>query len=99
MRVLAARKRQLARQGRINALMSNSEVQRWCGLQNADAEWLESVLIKLGLSVRAWQRLLKVSRTIADLAEEETLTRAHLQEALSYRAMDRIMAHLHKSLQ
>lgn len=99
MRVLAARKRQLARQGRINALMSNAEVQRWCGLQNADAEWLESVLIKLGLSVRAWQRLLKVSRTIADLAEEETLTRAHLQEALSYRAMDRIMAHLHKSLQ
>ena len=98
-RVSEARKRQLARQGKINALMSNAEVQQWCELQEGDAEWLESVLIRLGLSVRAWQRLLKVSRTIADLAKEEKLTRAHLQEALSYRGMDRMMAHLHKSLQ
>ena len=50
-----------------------------------------------GLSVRAWQRLLKVSRTIADLAGEEALTRSHLLEALSYRGMDRMLIHLHKS--
>ncbi|GLR07426.1 ATP-dependent protease [Mixta theicola] len=99
LRVLEARKRQLARQGKVNALMGNAEVQQWCGLQKADAEWLESVLVKLGLSVRAWQRLLKVSRTIADLAEEEVLSRSHLLEALSYRGMDRMMAHLHKSLE
>lgn len=98
-RVLEARQRQLTRQGKVNALMSNAEVQRWCELQSEDAEWLENVLIHLGLSVRAWQRLLKVSRTIADLAEEEALTRAHLQEALSYRGMDRMMVHLHKSLE
>lgn len=98
-RVLEARQRQLTRQGKVNALMSNAEVQRWCELQNEDAEWLENVLIHLGLSVRAWQRLLKVSRTIADLAEEEALTRAHLQEALSYRGMDRMMVHLHKCLE
>ncbi|MGD8108633.1 YifB family Mg chelatase-like AAA ATPase [Pantoea sp. FN0302] len=99
LRVLEARERQLARQGKVNALMSNAEVQQWCGLQQADAEWLESVLVKLGLSVRAWQRLLKVSRTIADLAGQERLSRAHLLEALSYRGMDRMMAHLHKSLE
>lgn len=98
-RVLEARQRQLTRQGKVNALMSNAEVQRWCELQSEDAEWLENVLIHLGLSVRAWQRLLKVSRTIADLAEEEALTRAHLQEALSYRGMDRMMVHLHKCLE
>lgn len=98
-RVLEARQRQLTRQGKVNALMSNAEVQRWCELQSEDAEWLENVLIHLGLSVRAWQRLLKVSRTIADLAEEEALTRAHLQEALSYRGMDRMMVHLHKNLE
>ncbi|MDR7345536.1 magnesium chelatase family protein [Pantoea alhagi] len=99
LRVVKARERQLARQGKVNALMSNAEVQQWCELQKADAEWLESVLVKLGLSVRAWQRLLKVSRTIADLAQDETLSRAHLMEALSYRGMDRMLAHLHKSLE
>ncbi|YCH30359.1 YifB family Mg chelatase-like AAA ATPase [Erwinia sp. D4-22] len=99
LRVLEARQRQLARQGKVNALMSNAEVQQWCGLQKGDAEWLESVLVKLGLSVRAWQRLLKVSRTIADLAAEEMLNRTHLLEALSYRGMDRMMAHLHNSME
>lgn len=99
LRVLEARQRQLARQGKVNALMSNAEVQQWCGLQKGDAEWLESVLVKLGLSVRAWQRLLKVSRTIADLAAEEVLNRTHLLEALSYRGMDRMMAHLHNSME
>lgn len=99
LRVLEARQRQLARQGKVNALMSNAEVQQWCGLQQGDAEWLESVLVKLGLSVRAWQRLLKVSRTIADLAAEEVLNRTHLLEALSYRGMDRMMAHLHNSME
>ena len=97
-RVLAARQRQLARQGKINALMNNTEVQQWCALQKEDAEWLESILITLGLSVRAWQRLLKVARTIADLAAEEVLNRSHLLEALSYRGMDRMIIHLHNSL-
>lgn len=98
-RVLKARKYQLARQGKVNVQMTNAEVQKWCELQKEDAEWLESILVTLGLSVRAWQRLLKVSRTIADLAEEEVLKRSHLLEALSYRGMDRMMAHLHKSLE
>lgn len=51
-----------------------------------------------GLSVRAWQRLLKVARTIADLEKQETIRREHLQEALSYRAIDRLLIHLQNML-
>jgi len=97
-RVIAARKIQTARSGKINAQLSNPEILRWCSLRQEEAEWLEGVLNSLGLSVRAWQRILKVARTIADLAGEEQITRSHLQEAVGYRSIDRLMIYLHKSL-
>lgn len=68
-------------------------------LQQQDAEWLEEILNALGLSVRAWQRILKVARTIADLAGERQITRQHLQEAVGYRSIDRLLIYLHKSLE
>ena len=98
-RVLTARTLQMARAGKINAHMSNADIQCWCNLRKEDAEWLEAVLNKLGLSVRAWQRIVKVARTIADLAGESDISRAHLQEAVSYRSIERLLIHLHKSLQ
>jgi len=98
-RVLVARQRQIARSGKINAHLANAEVLRWCALCSADAKWLESVLNQLGLSVRAWQRILKVALTVADLAGEETISRYHLQEAVSYRSIDRLMTYLHNNLQ
>lgn len=98
-RVLAARKIQTARNGKVNAHLSNPEILRWCPLKQQDAEWLEEVLNSLGLSVRAWQRILKVARTIADLAGEEQITRSHLQEAVGYRSIDRLMIYLHKTLE
>ena len=98
-RVVAAREIQLARAGKINAHLNNAEIMRWCQPDKEDAEWLESVLEKLGLSVRAWQRILKVARTVADLAGDADITRYHLQEAVSYRTIDRLMIHLHNSLQ
>lgn len=98
-RVVAARDIQLARAGKINAHLNNAEIMRWCQPAKKDAEWLESVLEKLSLSVRAWQRILKVARTLADLAGETDITRHHLQEAVSYRTIDRLMIHLHNSLQ
>ncbi|MCU5772228.1 YifB family Mg chelatase-like AAA ATPase [Erwiniaceae bacterium BAC15a-03b] len=98
-RVFAVRKCQLMRSGKINAMLNNSEIQQWCVISREDAEWLESVLNQLGLSVRAWQRILKVARTIADLAQAENIQRDHLHEALSYRGIDRLLIHLHKSLQ
>ncbi|MDI3443626.1 ATP-dependent protease [Serratia marcescens] len=98
-RVQQARARQLERAGKVNALLSNREVERDCVLQAADAEFLEATLNTLGLSVRAWQRILKVARTLADLAGDAELDRRHLSEALGYRSMDRLLLQLHRSLE
>ncbi len=98
-RVMKARALQMARAGKINAHMSNVGIKMWCDIAREDAEWLEEVLNQLGLSVRAWQRILKVARTIADLAGEERILRRHLQEAVAYRSIDRLMIHLHRSLE
>lgn len=98
-RVLAARAIQMARAGKVNAQLSNPEIACDCVLQQQDAEWLEEILNALGLSVRAWQRILKVARTIADLADERQITRQHLQEAVGYRSIDRLLIYLHKSLE
>lgn len=95
-RVIACRNRQLTRQHKLNALLSNHEVSEFCPLQQHDATWLEETLAMLGLSVRAWQRLLKVARTIADMQQEQDIVRMHLQEALSYRAIDRLLLHLQR---
>ena len=66
-KVLKVREIQLARAGKINAYLSSKEIERDCKLQDKDALFLENALNKLGLSVRAYHRILKVSRTIADL--------------------------------
>lgn len=97
-RVIAAHERQYQRQGKLNALLENSEMRDFCVLTQTDGQWLEETLVRLGLSVRAWQRLLKVGRTIADLDGAESIQREHLQEALSYRAIDRLLIHLQKML-
>ena len=97
-RVSLARERQIARAGKINALISNPDIKRYCMLPKEDAEWLEQILTQLGLSVRAWQRILKVARTIADLAGEDDINRMHLSEAISYRGMDRLLIQLQKDL-
>jgi magnesium chelatase family protein len=98
-RVLRARERQLARAGKVNALLNNREVDRDCHLPAAEADFLEATLSKLGLSVRAWHRILKVARTLADLAGEKDIAKHHLSEALSYRSMDRLLLQLHRSLE
>lgn len=95
-RVLAARERQLSRQKKLNAHLGNDEMKICCRLHKDDAVWLEQTLIQLGLSIRARQRLIKVSRTIADIEAVERIERHHLQEALGYRAIDRMLSHLQK---
>ena len=97
-RVLAARERQLSRQKKLNAHLGNDEMKICCRLHKDDAVWLEQTLIQLGLSIRAWQRLIKVSRTIADIEAVERIERHHLQEALGYRAIDRMLSHLQKMM-
>lgn len=95
-RVVVCRDRQLTRQHKINALLSNHEIRTFCPLQQHDAVWLEETLVALGLSVRAWHRLLKVARTLADMQQEQNILRIHLQEALGYRAIDRLLLHLQR---
>lgn len=94
-RVFLARNIQFERAGKINSQLTTKEIERDCKLLPQDALFLENALNKLGLSVRAYHRILKVSRTIADLAGEEKIQQLHLAEALSYRAMDRLLQRLH----
>lgn len=97
-RVLNAREMQIKRIGKVNAQLNSKEVETICKLDPDDALFLEQALIKLGLSVRGWHRILKVSRTIADLSNEANIKREHLAEALSYRSMDRLLLQLYKAI-
>ncbi|MBU2883810.1 YifB family Mg chelatase-like AAA ATPase [Psychrosphaera sp. B3R10] len=89
--VFAARELMLRRQGKANALLSNKELNQFCPLTEADSEFLESTLEKLKMSIRAFHRIIKVARTIADLEQCEEIKRVHLSEALSYRALERLI--------
>lgn len=93
-RVIATQRCQYERQGKLNAQLGSSEIRQHCALEHDDALWLEQTLTQLGLSIRAWQRLLKVSRTLADMEGGKAIARCHLQEALSYRGIDRMLIHL-----
>lgn len=93
-RVMVARERMLVRSGKVNALLQSREIEQYCPLLKADAEFLESALHRLGLSIRAYHRIIKVARTIADLQGETQIARPHLAEALGYRAMDRLLKQL-----
>ncbi|HVA63791.1 MAG TPA: hypothetical protein VNF74_08710, partial [Terriglobales bacterium] len=92
-RVVAARERQLQRfhQERIfcNAQMSTRQVARHCELTSAGEHLLERAMLRLALSARAHDRILKVARTIADLAGSTSIEPAHAAEAIQYRTLDR----------
>ncbi|MBA4714721.1 MULTISPECIES: YifB family Mg chelatase-like AAA ATPase [Citrobacter] len=95
-RVLAARECQYQRQNKLNAHLDSQDIHKFCILRSDDAHWLEDTLARLGLSIRAWLRLIKVARTIADIEQCDHITRQHLQEAVAYRAIDRLLIHLQK---
>lgn len=84
-KVAMARDRQLQRQGVANAFLDLPGLRQHCALQATDRQWLENACERLGLSLRAAHRVLKVARTLADLAQEPQISRAHLAEALQYR--------------
>jgi magnesium chelatase family protein len=88
-RVINARARQLERTGKPNMALTTREIEIHCRLKDTDYRLLEQALERLGLSPRAYHRILKVARTIADLAESKTIQTLHLTEAISYRALDR----------
>jgi magnesium chelatase family protein len=73
-----------------NAQMESKHIREYCQLDEASRNLLENAIRKLGLSARAMDRVLKVSRTIADLAGDEKLQSYHLAEAIQYRTIDRM---------
>jgi magnesium chelatase family protein len=84
-RVIAARARQLARQGKPNAELGTKEVDRLCRAEAAGETLLKQAIARLGLSARAYHRVLKLARTIADLAGAESIAASHVAEAIGYR--------------
>ncbi len=92
-RVNQARKVQLTRfAGRTlfcNAQMTSRDIRKFCQPDDGGDKLLENAMSRLGLSARAYTRILKVARTIADLAGEEKVGSGHIAEAIQYRALDR----------
>jgi magnesium chelatase family protein len=88
-RVSAARARQLARQEKTNARLDSREVDLHCKPDTAGAALLTRAIERLGLSARGYHRILKVARTIADLAGSNTIASTHVAEAVQYRKLDR----------
>jgi magnesium chelatase family protein len=72
-----------------NADMQSKEIREYCKIDSAGEELLKMAMTKLGLSARAYDRILKVSRTIADLSGSEEIRTEHLSEAIQYRTLDR----------
>jgi magnesium chelatase family protein len=87
-RVVAAHARQLERAGKPNAWLVNREVERDCPLGSPLHALLDRAVERLGLSARAYHRVLRVARTIADLAASASIEAAHLSEAIQYRRFE-----------
>jgi len=94
-RVNAARTIQLQRFNKTkihaNAQMGAKDIKRRCAVKEDAEKLLETAINKLGLSARAYSRVLKVGRTIADLAGAENIEASHTAEAIQYRSLDRRM--------
>jgi len=93
-RVRATRRLQWNRQEKNNARLLPAEIQKWCVPTQAAQTLLARAMQKFGLSARAYHRILKVARTIADLDGAETIQVPHLSEAISLRRLDRSEAAL-----
>jgi magnesium chelatase family protein len=95
-RIEAARQRQLHRYAggpaTTNARMSHAQIRRHCAITAELGDLLQQAMEQLRLSARAYDRILKVARTIADLAEADEISRDHLLEAIHYRSLDRAHA-------
>ena len=72
-----------------NAHLESKELERYCVLDKESEELLKLAILELGISARAYDKILKVSRTIADLEGIEIIEAHHMSEAISYRSLDR----------
>jgi magnesium chelatase family protein len=69
--------------------MQSNEIRKYCKVENSGQELLKYAITKLGLSARAYDRIIKVARTIADLAGSEIILPEYVAEAIQYRTLDR----------
>ena len=90
-RVAAAHRVQIDRQGKANSNLTTREIDRWCAPDAAAEGLLRQAIARLNLSARAYHRVLKLARTIADLASSEAIAAAHVAEAIQYRKLDRAL--------
>jgi magnesium chelatase family protein len=92
-RVIAARERQHQRYDRLgffcNAQMGNKTLRTWCKVDRGGQKLLRNAVDNLGLTMRAYDHILKISRTIADLAGSAHIRQEHLSEAIAFRSLDR----------
>ncbi len=88
-RVAAAHRLQIERQGKANSGLATREIERWCKPEAAAESLLRQAITRLNLSARAYHRVLKLARTIADLARSEAIAVAHVAEAIQFRKLDR----------
>lgn len=72
-----------------NATMNNKLIKKYCILQEEAKELLRMAMTELGLSARAYDKILKVSRTIADMNQSEEITAEYICEAIQYRSLDK----------
>ncbi len=87
-RVETARIRQLTRQNKSNALLNVTEIERYCKPDAQGEALLRQAITRLDLSARAYHRILKVARTIADLAGSDEILTVHIAEAVQYRRLN-----------
>jgi len=92
-RVINAYQIQLERAGKSNSDLSSTEVNLHCHMASDEKMLLEKAMDKLHLSARAYHRILKLARTIADISESEHIQKPHITEAISYRSLDRFINH------
>ncbi len=92
-RTTQARQRQLNRSGCSNSALSSCQINQCCSLDTVSQNLLSQACERLGLSARAYHRILKLARTIADLADSKKIETAHLSEAINYRKFDRRPQH------
>ncbi|HEY5739501.1 MAG TPA: YifB family Mg chelatase-like AAA ATPase [Gammaproteobacteria bacterium] len=91
-RIECARARQLSRQACVNAQLDQRKISQVCRLQGGLEQMLAEAIDRLGLSARSYHKLLKLARTIADLADSERIGHAHLAEAIAYRRRENLRA-------